>query len=246
MTKAFDLLKRLVMRQAGDHADWVGESLQGLAAGGPERSLHIHLGLCPRRLGKADLAVTLADAGEADAALPGWSLEGWTVDGAARVLGLVAYRARRPFAEVFKDLRRTADMAELVALYRGLPLYPEPESLDFETGEGLRSNLKPVFEAIAHRNPFPCDQFDEHRWNHMVLKALFIGSDLAPIVGLDRRANPQLALILIDYGRERRAAGRPVSDELWRQVQAFANRSDVRAALDRARADGLMPQREPA
>jgi PAS domain S-box-containing protein len=37
----------------------------------------------------------------------------------------------------------------MIALYRGLPLYPDPESLHFECGEGLRSNLKPVFEAIA-------------------------------------------------------------------------------------------------
>ena len=53
--------------------------------------------------------------------------------------------------------------------------------------------------------------FDEHRWNHMVLKALFNGAALAPIQGLDERANPELAAMLRDYAHERWAADRAVS-----------------------------------
>jgi hypothetical protein len=56
-----------------------------------------------------------------------------------------------------------------------------------------------------------------------VLKALFIGSKLDPIQGLDERANPDLAAMLIDYAHERWAAGRPVSPELWRCVGPFAD-----------------------
>ena len=68
--------------------------------------------------------------------------------------------------------------------------------------------MRAVFEAVAHRNPFPRERFDENRWNQVVLKALFIGSTLHPIQGLDERANPALAAILIDYAHERWAAGR--------------------------------------
>jgi hypothetical protein len=82
--------------------------------------------------------------------------------------------------------------------------------------------MRAVFEAIAHRSPFPKEQFSEDRWNHMVLKALFIGSTLAPIQGLDERANPTLARILRDYAHERWAAGRPVTPELWRCLGPFA------------------------
>lgn len=231
-----DLLLTWTGRQSGDAAGWFRDSVDRLARGASERDLHIHLGLAPRRLGKADLALTDEDLAEADAAYPGWDPAGWSVDGAARVAGLLAFRGQRPFAEVFKDLRRTSDVAEMIALYRGLPLYPEPDSLDFEVGEGLRSNLKPVFEAIAHANPFPRDRFDEHRWNHMILKALFVGSDLAPVVGLDDRANPELARILRDYAHERWAAGRAVSPELWRCVGPFAEDAaaitDLKRALD--------------
>jgi hypothetical protein len=82
--------------------------------------------------------------------------------------------------------------------------------------------MRAIFEAIAHRSPFPAENFSEERWNHMVLKALFIGSTLHPIQGLDRRGNPTLAGILRDYAHERWAAGRPVTPELWRCMGPFA------------------------
>jgi hypothetical protein len=84
-----------------------------------------------------------------------------------------------------------------------------------------------VFEAVAHRNPYPAERFGEDAWNQMVLKALFIGAALAPVQGLERRANPALARMLRDYARERRAAGRPVSPELWRCVGPFAEEAEA-------------------
>jgi hypothetical protein len=57
----------------------------------------------------------------------------------------------------------------------------------------------------------------------MVLKALFVGSTLGPIIGLDLRANAALARMLSDYAHERWSAGRPVSPELWRCVGPFAS-----------------------
>ena len=74
-------------------------------------------------------------------------------------------------------------MSELAAFYRGLPLYPDPPRYLARATEGLRTNMKNVFESIAHRNPYPSEQFPEAAWNQMVLKALFVGSALRPIVG---------------------------------------------------------------
>jgi hypothetical protein len=217
-----DLLRCWVARQAGQHAVWFEERLVALASGAPERELHLFLGTVGRIIGKADLVLDEADIARAKTARAAWHPKGWSVDGAARVAALLVHKSDLPFAERFKDLRRTADAAELVALYRGLPLYPDPDALAFEVSEGLRSNVRAVFEAIAHENPFPSERFDEHRWNQMVLKALFVGSRLAPIVGLEERANPELASILRDYAHERWAAGRSVSPELWRCVGPFA------------------------
>jgi hypothetical protein len=221
---ARQLLREWLRRQldAAQNA-WLDEQLANLAEHPADGTLAIALGMAPRRLGKADLQ---ADAGAAQRALPGWDPLGWSVVDAARVLMLSGLPAEG-FAARFSMLCRTADVAELVGLYRGLPLYPEPAALEPHVGEGLRSNMRSVFEAIAHRNPYPRQHFDQHRWNHMVLKALFIGAALAPIQGLDERANPELARILLDFAHERWAAGRPVPAELWRCVGPFAEGAAV-------------------
>ena len=97
--------------------------------------------------------------------------------------------------------------------------------------------MRAVFEAVAHRSPYPKEQFAENRWNHMVLKALFVGSALHPIQGLEERANPTLARMLCDYAHERWAAGRPVSPELWRCVGPHAD-AEALADLQRVLATG--------
>ena len=137
------------------------------------------------------------------------------------------------------QLCATADVDELVAFYLGLAVYPDPPRHRLRAAEGLRTNMSVVFESVAHRNPYPAEQLSEEAWNQMVLKALFIGSPLHPIVGLDRRANSVLARMLCDYAHERWAAGRPVSPELWRCVGPFASGpllADLGRVLERAAA----------
>jgi hypothetical protein len=124
-------------------------------------------------------------------------------------------------------------------------LYPDADSIEDQAAEGLRTNMRAVFEAVAHRNPYPREQFDTTRWNQMVLKALFIDSTLHPIQGLDERANPELAHVLCDYAHERWAAGRPVSPELWRCVGPHAT-GDLVADLATALADGTDIERKAA
>jgi hypothetical protein len=85
----------------------------------------------------------------------------------------------------------------------------------------------------------------EDAWNQMVLKALFVGSALDPIVGLDRRANAALARMLGDYAHERWAARRPVNPELWRCVGPFAT-GRLLADLARVLDEGSAPERAAA
>ncbi len=105
--------------------------------------------------------------------------------------------------------------------------------------------MRAVFEAVAHRSPYPRERFAENRWNHMVLKALFVGSRLHPIQGLDERANPPLARMLCDYAHERWAAGRPVAPELWRCVGPHAD-AEALADLQRVLATGDTTERKAA
>ncbi len=229
------LLQAWLKRQAAaDAMNWLQGRLEDLRASPSLRDLQIAMGLAPRKLGKDDLQLSESDLADASAARRGWDPRGWTVDEAARVLALLAFGTAAPqdLARTFVQLCRTADVGEAVALYRGLPLYPDQEQLEGQAAEGLRSNMRAVFEAVAHRSPYPRERFGRDRWNQMILKALFVGSALAPIQGLDERANAELAAILRDYAHERWAAGRPVSPELWRCVGPFAE-GDMLADLER-------------
>jgi hypothetical protein len=224
---------------------WLDGQL-GKLQSGIERDLVITLGLIPRRLGKADLDLSAAELAEAETAVNGWDPRGWTVDSSARVLAMLSFKADSDtFARVFADICRSADAAEAIALFSGLPLYPAGPGLLAAAAEGVRGNIRAVFEAVAHRSPYPRRHFDQDRWNQMVLKALFIGSTLHPIQGLDERANPVLARILCDYAHERWAAGRPVTPELWRCVGPFAQ-SDMLDDLGRVAASADPRERSAA
>ncbi len=228
------LLQGWLRRQLlGEAADWLEGQAATLNGAQTDRGFFLAISLVHRRVGKADLDLSAADIAEAETARPGWRPAGWSLDQAARVfLLLMAGGAPAQFAERLEQLFVTADVGELIAFYRGLPLYPDQPRYVERAAEGVRTNMRAVFEAVAHNNPYPVEQFSEHRWNQMVVKALFIGSSLHPIQGLERRWNPDLMRMLCDYAHERWAAGRPVSYELWRGVGPHA---DGAAIADLAR-----------
>jgi hypothetical protein len=229
-----ELLKSWIARHAAPAAmAWLEQKRAEVAIDAPGRALGPAISMTPRRVGKSDLDLSADDCAAAARARPGWTPIGLSVDRAARILLLLSAAQRpEPFAERLKALVATSDVGELVAIYSGLPLYPDPASLTPLASDGLRTAMRTVFEAVAHHNPFPAEQFSQTAWNHMVLKALFIESPLHPIQGLDRRWNLELARILCDYAHERWAAGRPVTPQLWRGVGRFA---DDAAIADLAR-----------
>jgi hypothetical protein len=241
------LLDRWLARQLPEAASaWLSEQIGKLSGEVKDRDLYVALGMAPRKLGKADLALSAADLAEALRARTDWDPAGWSVDQAARIVILLQGGGTgEAFLARFSQLCRTSDASEQVAFYRGLPLYPDAPRLEAQAAEGTRTNLRAVFEAVAHRNPYPKQQFSENRWNHMVLKALFVGSTLHPIQGLDQRANPPLARMLSDYAHERWAAGRPVSPELWRCVGPHADDESL-ADLQRVLATGDAIERQAA
>jgi len=246
MTPVQALEKWLVARLPGDATEWLQSSAQWLRDGGGDKDLYMSVSLVPRKIGKADLGLSAAELGQATAARPGWDPREWSLDQAARIyLMLAAGSDGATFSRQLDQLCATADVGELVAFYRGLPLYPDQPRHVLRAAEGVRTNMKAVFQAVAHRNPYPSEQLAEPAWNQMVLKALFIGALLDPIVGLDRRANPALARMLCDYAHERWAAGRPISPELWRCVGPHA-RGDMLADLRRVLEKGTDPERAAA
>lgn len=217
---------------------WLDQKRKQIASGANVRVFFTAFSAVPRYTGKNDLQLTPEDLEAASTARKNWCPTHWSVDQAARTLLLLSLPQDDPekFIQTLDQVFSAADMGELVALYQALPLLPYPEQLRKRAAEGVRNNITAVFNAVALRNPYPAEYLDNQAWNQIVLKALFVGSPLHLIQGLDERANPQLAQMLIDYAHERWAAGRLVSPELWRPVGKFANAAML-PDLERAFAD---------
>ena len=237
--KAMQLLEAwLAPRLTPDAAAWLASQLAIVASGEKPMQLAIAVGLAPRKVGKADLDLTDEELAAGRAARSGLDATGWSVDQAARILLVLASHRGddERFAASLDRILAAAEIGEQIALLRGLPLYPAPQRIMHRAAEGVRSAMQPIFEAVAHRNPYPLEQFSEAQWNQMVVKTLFIDSRLWPIQGLDTRRNPDLARMLIDYAAERRAAGRAISPELWRCVAPFAGEAEVATLTEILRA----------
>lgn len=235
-TSIKDLLNRwLAQHIANESLTWLDEKKKQIAEGATARVFFTAFSAVPRYTGKKDLELTLEDLQAAQAIRPGWFPSYWSVDQAARTLLVLALPQdnAEKYLQTLEQLFTTADVGELVALYQALALLPYPERLRTRAAEGVRSNMKAVFNAVALRNPYPAEYLDNLAWNQMILKALFVGSPLYLIQDLDRRANPELAAMLIDYAHERWAASRLVSPELWRLVGQFADAA-ILADLERA------------
>ena len=227
---AVDLLSNWLEKQVSqDGYDWLKQQRHKIIFESAKRVFFTAFSAVPRYTGKQELQLCEAEIQAARAKYPGWSPQFWRVDRAARsllVLSLIE-GDRELYLKTLDRVFATADVEELVALYQMLPLLPEPQEYRLRAAEGIRSNMTVVFNAVALNNPYPTQYFDEAAWNQMVLKALFVGSPLYPIQGLDRRTNPTLSMMLIDYARERWAAKRSVSPELWRAMGEFADRTII-------------------
>jgi hypothetical protein len=221
----------IAQRTSEPGISWFRSAIKDVVGAATERPLGVAIGLTPRRLGKADLALPTSELARADKLRAGLDLSDWSVDQLARVALMAASHKGDDFAFAarFDSFCATAEINELIALCRGLPVYPGANLIEPRAREAVRSGMKPVFEAVAHRNPYPRETFAEDAWNQMVVKAFFIGSTLWPIQGLDERANPRLARMLVGLAQERWAAQRPVSGEVWRCVAPHADDEGVAA-----------------
>ena len=209
-----ELDRMLAQVLTGEAAAWLAEVLNAPTF----TSVALAIGEAARRFGR-------------DAVAAGPTPARWTVDQLVRVRLVQALPAEDP-AIWLRNLDRlfaAASVEEAVALYQGLSLLPHPELLRPRCAAGVRNNQADIFRATAVANPYPARWLDAGAFNQLVLKAIFIGQPLAPIIGLDQRANPDLTRMLIDYARERRAAQRPIPDDLWPAARLAADDTQRRA-----------------
>ncbi|HYW21681.1 MAG TPA: EboA family metabolite traffic protein [Nodularia sp. (in: cyanobacteria)] len=227
-TSITSLLRHWVSQEITQEAlTWLDEKREQIRGGDLGREFFTSFSAVSRYVGKQQLNLDPKDLKAASVMQVGWCPSHWSVDQAARTLLVLALPQdhREKYLQALEQVFTTAEIGELVALYQALPLLPYPEQLQKRAAEGVRSNMIAVFNAIALRNPYPAQYLNTLAWNQMVLKALFVGSPLHLIQGLDIRANPDLARMLIEYAHERHSANRAVPVELWQLVEQFANNS---------------------
>nr|AOW70738.1 hypothetical protein [Monodopsis sp. MarTras21] len=152
-------------------------------------------------------------------------INNWTNLELARIYFLIKItdKFEQEYEYIIENLFKTADINELVALYKSFPYLPQPQKFLFRAQEGARSNINLLFDAIALNNPYPMNFFNENSWNQLILKAFFIESDVKQIIGIERRANSSLVTLLTDFASEKSAAGRTVDPELWNLIKISQN-----------------------
>lgn len=182
---------------------WLGAALRS----DDPNQLSVDFTLAPRKLGKDAAAPLLAGAE--------WLCRGGTRDEIARVALLcrAARFADDPVA-LASEWYRVGDAREQRAVVRTLFLLPDAGRYALIARTACRSSVQTVFDGLCCENPYPAAFLDDGGFNQMVLKAFFTGVEMARVVGLESRKNPELSRMAADYASERRAAGRTVPHDL--------------------------------
>ncbi|MEZ6142656.1 MAG: EboA domain-containing protein [Zavarzinella sp.] len=203
---------------------WLQTSHDAIAAG-DKTALFRAFSLAPRKVGKADLNLSADSLADAQQVRPGWDPSRWSIDQATRAFFVSIWPASssEDYVAVLDQLYATSGVEELVALYQALPILPFPPAHRLRAAEGVRTNMKPVFAAIATHNPYPAEQLEEMAWNQMVLKCLFVDVSIIDVQGIWERSNPHLAQMLFQYAKERWAAKRVVNPLLWYAIGPHAD-----------------------
>ena len=195
------------------------------------QQLNIAFASMPRKTGRAVVHYTPKQAEAISFARPHFTIENWTIDRLCRVWLLLHINAtnKDDYFHAIDNLFLAAEMNELVALYSSLPVLDYPEIWRSRCAEGIRSNIGIVLEAIICNNPYPSEQLSDAAWNQLVMKAFFTDKPIDLIIGLDQRANKELANMLSDYANERWAASRSVNPQLWRCVGKFIDENNLQS-----------------
>jgi hypothetical protein len=199
-------------RPAVEMTGWLASTVATLAGGALSACAPAFVA-ASRRLGRGPLAAGPPLPGPDDLV----PTEGWSVDDAGRAALLCAAAAGSPdeLAELIDDLYRQGDSREKRGVVRSLALLPDGGRFATLALDAGRTNESDLFAALACGNPFPARHYAELEWNKLVMKAAFVGAPLSRILGLDRRANPELARMGMDYVAEQEAAGRRFPADIW-------------------------------
>ena len=152
-----------------------------------------------------------------------FTIENWTLDQLCRLSLLMNYPLLN--LQNLTKLISVADTQEQITIYKSIFYLENSSQYTPLAVDGIRTNVTDIFDSIALKNLYPTKYFSQDQWNQMVLKAIFMERPIYQIKGIDLRKNKKLAHILFDYARERWAASRRVTPELWRMIQGYLTKN---------------------
>jgi muconolactone delta-isomerase len=211
-----------------ENYNWLLEKAALVSSEENAQQLNLSFAAISRKTGNKIITLTANRQDQINIILPGFSITNYPLHRLCRTWILLHVKAdeQEIFFNNISGLFNNAEMNELADLYASLPVFAYPEMWVKRCAEGIRSNIGIILDAIMYDNPYPSEYLDEAAWNQLVLKAFFTDKDVNRIIGLDERANKNLASTLIDYAHERQAAGRSVNLQLWRLVGKFIDESN--------------------
>jgi hypothetical protein len=141
----------------------------------------------------------------------------WTLGDYARLWLLLNALPHLPaveHADFVLELFEAGELGEQVSILRTLAALPGPGRF-VEIGlQACRHNSLDVFEAIVAENPFLTQHFPVQNLNQAIMKATFQSVALKRVEGLESHIGSDLVRMATDYASERRAAGRPVPEDV--------------------------------
>ena len=215
------LLTVLKARLDAEAWKWLQGAVAAAASGASANDALSSYTAASRRLGKQALKLDSLERAKLAGHNALFNIDHWGADeaGRAAILLAVAEHHQEAYIQLAQDCYELGDSREQQSWLRGLSVLPKSELFLNTAIDSCRTNIIPVFEAIACENLYPSVHFPELNFNQLVLKCLFNGIAMTRIIGLESRLNTELSRMADSYRSERQAAGRSVPADIWLVIE---------------------------
>ena len=213
-----ELIKEYCLNELQDEKtkSWLDQKLHSIKT---DQDFFISFALINKKIPRDHLQLSPAQIQTIHLKYPEFNIENWTLDQLCRFSLLMYYPLLS--VESLTKLISVADTREQISIFKSIPYLENASHFAPIVVNGIRTNIVDVFDAITLKNPYPASYFSQDEWNQMILKAVFMERPIYQIKNIDQRKNEKLAHILFDYARERWAASRRVTPELWRMISGY-------------------------
>ena len=213
-----ELIKEYCLNELQDEKtkSWLDQKLHSIKT---DQDFFISFALINKKIPRDHLQLSPAQIQTIHLKYPEFNIENWTLDQLCR-FSLLMYYSLLSVKSLTK-LISVADTREQISIFKSITYLENASHFTPIVVNGIRTNIVDIFDAIALKNLFAASYFSQDEWNQMILKAVFMERPIYQIKNIDQRKNEKLAHILFDYARERWAASRRVTPELWRMISGY-------------------------